>query len=175
MPLPPVIFGHLSKPSCFHQLAQAERGIHDGIPVDAFAGIEIDHDAVGMFEVLDGRIPRMHLDRADLDQPEESIQVVDPQPHSFAAFALLNAQLVHGGRNVLRQRPLVIEGRAVHVPHQLERAMPEMRQRFLPDLAPIVGEFFFRRHNRVGQKLQDVLSRNAQLRPAATEAPAAAP
>src|SRR5438105_2220488 len=100
-----------------------------------------------MLEVLDGRIPRVQLDGPDLNETKETIQAVDPQARAFAALALLNPELVHGGRNVLRQRPLVIEGRAVHVTHQLERAMTEVRQRFLPDPRPIAGEFFFRRSN----------------------------
>src|SRR3954447_12165786 len=84
-----------------HQGPQSERGLHDGIPVDALSGIEIDHDAVGMFDVLDGRIPRVQLDRSDLDKAQKAFQAVDPQARSFAALPLLNPELVHGVRDVL--------------------------------------------------------------------------
>lgn len=94
------------KALALHQRAQIERGLHDRIPADTLAGIEIDYDAVGMFEVLDGRIPRVQLDSADLDEPKEAIQAVDPQARSLAALALLNTELVHGGRDLLGNGPL---------------------------------------------------------------------
>jgi hypothetical protein len=69
--------GQVSKPSRFIS-AKVECGLHDGIPADALAAIEIDHDAVGMLEILNEGIPGMQLDRADLDQSEKTFKAVDP-------------------------------------------------------------------------------------------------
>jgi hypothetical protein len=64
---------------------------------------------------------------------------VDPQAHALTALALLDADLVNGFRNNLRRQPLVLEGRVMHVPHQLERPVAEMRQRLLPYELPVVA------------------------------------
>jgi len=84
--------------------------------------------------------------------------------HSLSALPLLDAQLVDGRRD--RGQPaLVIERRAVGVADQLERPATEIDQRLAPSLRPIARQFVFRRHHRVRQKLQDVLARDADMRP----------
>ena len=72
------------------QFAQPERALDDELPRNGWAGIEVEHQQVGMFDVVDGRRPRMHFHNVHLDQTEQSGDAVDPHPHAFAAFALLN-------------------------------------------------------------------------------------
>ncbi|ESY14170.1 hypothetical protein X750_30740 [Mesorhizobium sp. LNJC394B00] len=40
----------------------------------------------------------MKLNGIHLDQAKQTIHVIYPYPNAFAAFALLNAELVHGRR-----------------------------------------------------------------------------
>jgi len=40
----------------------------------------------------------MQLDGADLDQAQQSLKIIDPQPRAFAARALLHGEPMHGGR-----------------------------------------------------------------------------
>jgi len=63
-------------------------------------------------------------------------------------------------------RGLVLSGQ-VHQGELLlhERPATEIDQRLAPSLRPIARQFVFRRHHRVRQKLQDVLARDADMRP----------
>ena len=47
-----------------------------------------------MLDVIDARLPRVQLDRADLDQAEEASKIVDPEPRAVAAFAFLDREPV---------------------------------------------------------------------------------
>ena len=96
-----------------------------------------------MLDVIDVRVPRVQLDRADLDQTEETGKIIDPEPRAFAAFALFDRQRVNRLGDG-RQLSLVVEGRASDVTDELERPAREVGQRPLPDLCPVRGEFLFR-------------------------------
>ena len=50
----------------------------------------------------------------------------------------------------------MIEGRAVHVRHELQRSVPQMYERPLVHLAPIRRQFFLRRHYDLRQELENV-------------------
>src|SRR3954470_21704245 len=151
----------------FQEIAGPERGFEDALPRDAFAGIDVDDQVIGMFDVIYQRIPRVELDGADLDEAEEAVQIIDPKPGAFAALPLLDSDVVHAGRD-RRQRALVVEGGAVHMPDQLERPVAEMRQSLLPDARPVSRELLLRRSDRVGQKLKNILARDADMRLALT-------
>src|SRR4051812_22894929 len=101
----------------------------------------------------------MQLTAADLDETEEPRDIINPQPHAFAALALTDAKLMHGFGHV-RERAHMIERDAVGMTDELERSVAEMRERPLRHLPPIRDEVFLRRHDRVRQQLQDVLARN---------------
>jgi hypothetical protein len=75
---------------------QPQRRLDHKSPGDALARIEIEHEHVGMLDVVDARVPRVQLDRADLDKAEQTVEVIDPKPRAFAAFALLDRQRVNG-------------------------------------------------------------------------------
>jgi hypothetical protein len=65
----------------------------------------------------------VQLDRADLDQPEEAGQIIDPEPRAFAAFALFDRERVNGLRDG-RQLSFVVEGRASDVTDELDGRRP---------------------------------------------------
>jgi len=50
----------------------------DEIPRDAFAGIEIEDEQVRVLYVVDRSLPRMDLDHADLHEPEQAGEIIDP-------------------------------------------------------------------------------------------------
>jgi hypothetical protein len=39
-----------------------------------------------MLDVIDIRIPGVQLDRADLNEPDQAGEIIDPEPGAFAAF-----------------------------------------------------------------------------------------
>ena len=132
-PLPPLSFGHGSRPSVPQHPAQHKRRLDHELPGDTLARIKIEDEHVGMLDIVDARIPGVQLDRADLDEAEEAVEVIDPEPRAFAPFALFDRERVNCLRD-RRQLSLVIEGRASDVAHELERPAPEMRKGPLPDL-----------------------------------------
>ena len=67
--------------------AQRQRGLDHKFPVDPLARIEIEDEPVGVLDVLDARVPRVQLDRANLEQAEQAGEIIDPEPRAFAAFA----------------------------------------------------------------------------------------
>jgi hypothetical protein len=50
-----------------------QRALNDEFPADALAWIEVKHQHVRAFDVIDGGLPRMNLNRPDLDKPEQSV------------------------------------------------------------------------------------------------------
>jgi hypothetical protein len=73
-----------------------------------------------MLNVVRRGVPGMQLNRANFHQPQQTRQILNPQPGALAALALLHCQLAHRLRN-RRQRSLVIEGGSMDVSYQLER------------------------------------------------------
>src|SRR3954449_4281659 len=71
---------------------------------------------------------------------------------------------MHRTRDVLGQWSLVIESRSVDVPHEFERARPEMLKCPLVHLRPICSELLLRGYDGVRQQLEDVLARHADMR-----------
>jgi hypothetical protein len=84
------------QPFILQHPAQGQCRLDHEFPGHAFARIEIEHEQVRMLDVVDARVPRVQLDRADLDKAEQTVEVIDPKPRAFAAFALLDRQRVNG-------------------------------------------------------------------------------
>jgi hypothetical protein len=63
-------FGPAFKIGFLKHASQLERGVGDEGPLDAVTGIKIEHEHVGMFEVIDGRVPRMKFDRTHIDKSQ---------------------------------------------------------------------------------------------------------
>lgn len=72
----------------------AQRRLDRELPGDAFARIEIEHEAVGMLYLVDARVPRVQLDRADVHQTEEAARSL-AQNRVPSALALLDREPVH--------------------------------------------------------------------------------
>jgi hypothetical protein len=45
-----------------------------------------------MLNIFNTCVPRVQLDRADLDEPEQTGEIIDPEPRAFAAFALFDRE-----------------------------------------------------------------------------------
>ena len=61
-----------------HDVAHLKRAFDHPAPFDALAWIEINDDAVGKLDVVDGGVPGVQLDCTDRNQPEEAVEAVDP-------------------------------------------------------------------------------------------------
>ena len=78
--------------------AQPKSGLEDERPFDAFTRIENEDHQVRPFNIVDRSGPRVHLDHADVDQPEQASNAVDPQANAPRAIRLANFQRVHRRR-----------------------------------------------------------------------------
>jgi hypothetical protein len=78
----------------FQKLAYPKRRLGHCFPGHALARIEVDHEAIRPFELLDGGAPRMQLDGADRDKAKEAVKAVHPQSRAFAALTFSYVQLM---------------------------------------------------------------------------------
>ena len=92
-----------------HKLPQLQGRLDHFLPRHALTRIEIDHEAIGMLDVVYGRVPGMQLYRANLDQPKKSFEAIGPEPRALATLSLLDVELMHRLRNVLWQLALVVK------------------------------------------------------------------
>ena len=76
-PLPPVVFTKLFELEIGEALAQLARRIVHRSPWHIVARIEIEHDAVGVLDIVDGRAPHMDLQHARLHQREQAVEILD--------------------------------------------------------------------------------------------------
>ena len=83
------------EPFTLEKLAHAQCRLDDEVPCNTGAGIEVEHQHVSCLDIVHGRRPRVYLDDVHFDQPEKSSEAIDPYPHTLAAFALLDAKLMH--------------------------------------------------------------------------------
>jgi hypothetical protein len=127
-----------------------------------------------VLDIVDGRRPGMHLGDVHFDKPEKSGEAIDPDSHTFAAFALLDAKLMHGIRGRV-EGTFMVEDRATRVSHQLQRPAAKERQGTLSYLAPIRGKLLFAGRDGIAQQLQDVLARDAAPPLATAVCPRSAP
>ena len=104
--------------------------------------IDVEHEQVGMLEVVGARAPRVDLERAELEQAEKSPGVVD---HAVRSLALASRESRSSGS--LRGMPLpgvLLEkarlADAVRAAHERERAIADVRQHALGDERVIVEE-----------------------------------
>jgi hypothetical protein len=102
----------------FDHRPQHQRRIGYASPFDSVARIEIEHEHVGMFEIVDRGVPRMNFDDIHVDEAQEAIDIIDLKPETFAAFAFFDAQLMYGIRNG-RQLSLMIEDDVADPAHEL--------------------------------------------------------
>jgi hypothetical protein len=86
--LPPLVFGQEARPFGLQHVANAQGRLGHSVPGDPLPRIEVEHEDVRMFDVVDRGAPGVELDRAHLDEAEEAIEVLDPEPHALAALAL---------------------------------------------------------------------------------------
>lgn len=87
--------------------------------MDPWSRIEIENKAVGTLDVIYGRRPWMQFNGIHIDEAEQALEIVNPDPDALATFPLLYAQLMHCVWN-RQQRAAMIERDPVPVPHELQ-------------------------------------------------------
>src|ERR1700716_2957559 len=149
----PLILQHGLKP---------QRGLHDERPRDPRPRVKIEDEPVRTFDIINGGGPGMQLDRIHLDKADQPLDVVHPHPYALAAFPLLDTELMDGIRD-RRQVALMIERRAVRMPHQLQRSPAKIIKRALADLVPIPDQFLLRWREGIWQQLENVFARDSSM------------
>src|SRR3954451_5099812 len=79
----------------FENTAQLEGGLNHEWPLNALSRIEIKHEHVGVLHIVHFGVPRVELRRANLDQPQETVEIFDPYTGASAALAFPKAELSH--------------------------------------------------------------------------------
>src|SRR5690348_3770410 len=123
------------------QAFEVECGLHHEIPGCSWTWIKIEHQPIGMLDVINRCRPRMQLDRVHRHKPEQSLDIIHPHAHALAALSLLDAELMHAIRDQ-GQSALVIKRRTMRMPHQLKRTVAEETKRPLPYPLPITSQLF---------------------------------
>src|SRR5690348_2228500 len=108
-----------------------------------------------MLNIVDSTVPGMQLHSTDLNQPEQSGQVVDPEARALSAFTLFDVQFVHGPWD-RRQWPLMVERGSSRMPDELQWPARDVPERLWSHLLPVPGELRLGGNNGVGKKLQNV-------------------
>ena len=58
------------------EIAQAQRRLGQELPLDARPRIEIEHQGIGVLDVVDRGVPGMQFDGADAHKTQEAVQAV---------------------------------------------------------------------------------------------------
>ena len=103
MPLPPVSSGKLSSPRSASRSRTRTPLLHLA-EVEADVGIEVEHQPVGAFDLVDLAAPAVELDRPHLHAGEQAPDVVEVEVVLGLAVLLLDRDVLH----VLAERALVV-------------------------------------------------------------------
>ena len=71
----------------FEKATEFKGGITYELPRDAFAGIEIKDEPVGMLDILNHSVPRMQFDYSNLDEAKQALEILDPQSGACAPLS----------------------------------------------------------------------------------------
>ena len=121
--------------------ADRARGVEHRAPGHALAGIEVHHDLVRVLEVVERRLPGVDLERAALDEADQSGQTVDGDQRVFVVVERvvegqdLAAETLPG---VLLEEALALG--AARAAQQRDRAVDDEGRHARPDLGVVVGE-----------------------------------
>ena len=109
--------------------------------VEALVGIEIEHEPIGLVDMVERHAPIVDLERADLHQPEQTRLVVDIEIVLLALAARdrdLLDRLAHALHGVALEEMLLVD--AFRTAHQADRPFHDVRQHEGRDGLVIVGE-----------------------------------
>ena len=77
MPLPPVSSGKVYETKVGEQCAEADRSFFHLAEIEADVGIEVEHQSVRIFELVDAAAPAVEFDRPHLHAGEDPARVLD--------------------------------------------------------------------------------------------------
>jgi hypothetical protein len=66
---------HAGEIERLERAADGQRRLHDVRPGDVLAGVEVEHQAVGPFEVIADGVPRVDLEHAHLNECDNGLAV----------------------------------------------------------------------------------------------------
>ena len=137
-PLPPEVLTKLLSFKRVEPLAHLARGGDHVLPAGAGAGIEIEHQPVGVLAVVDGGAAGVDFQHAGLHQRDQPVEIVDRD--DLVAFLRDQMQVLGGdaGGGVLLEKAL--PGRALRAAQQRDRPADDMRPHPFPDLRVEFGE-----------------------------------
>ena len=123
MPLPPVSMAKEGKSAAVEQRFDIEGCALDDLKIEIFVGVEVEDQAVWMFEIVVARAPEMEFERADLSGGDERCGVW--QREIIFGFGLLGDGdgfdgVRHAGHGVLLEEGLFAD--AVGRAHEADRA-----------------------------------------------------
>src|SRR5262249_10290697 len=118
------------------------RGGDNLLPADAFAGIEIEDDAIAQFEAPHSRAADMNLQRAELSELNQIAELFH-RDH----VVLLRLDTVAQRRVFDVRRDMLLKkafaGYAVRTAHNRERPTDQMRRHQLPDVNVVFRQILF--------------------------------
>ena len=107
----------------FQPLAHIPRRADNMAPFQALAGVQIENERIGMFDILDASPPRVYFQHTGLDQIDESAKVMDDDGFFGFAIFLLHVSDFHRvrqpGKGVLLEE--AVAAVAVRASNERER------------------------------------------------------
>ena len=94
MPLPPDSSGKVFSPRSPSSALQPHRGVLHLREIEADVGIEVEHQPVGIFDLVDLASPAVEFDRAHLDAGEQALDVVEVEIVLDVAVLLLDRDML---------------------------------------------------------------------------------
>lgn len=126
----------------FQNITKLEGSRADSFEIETLIGVEVEHKAVGLFDILDPSSPRMQLDRSHLDAGHQPIGIVDIQVWLLVAVLFGDTHLVdfvaEAPGIMLLEKALL--GTALRAPNQTDRPTANPGQHDLRDGRVVVRE-----------------------------------
>jgi hypothetical protein len=110
-------------------LAQIVRALDHPRPRHAGRGIEVEHDAVGVFDIFGERVPGVDLQHVHLGERNEPLDIIDDEVLANFRLLLDMDATKHGGTPGMRmahELPAFLARRWIPQ-HQRQRARPDVR------------------------------------------------
>ena len=123
-------------------LFEVRRGRLDPGEVEPLVGVQVEHQPVGLFDILHPAAPAVELDRPHLDAGKHAIGIVDPQIGFGRSVLFANVDMMdmvaEAACVMLLEEALL--GTSLRTTHQTDRAMGEPGEQDRRDRGIIVGE-----------------------------------
>ena len=168
--MPPVDLRKLFKPRSVEEVAHLDsRGLQH-VDVEPFVGVEIEHQAVWLVEMIERHAPIVNLNRADLHEPEQTCLAVKIKI-GLLALAAGNGNLLdrvaHALHGVALEEALPLN--SLRTADEADRAIDDIRENVGRDRLVVLGEVELgdanlRIEHLVGARERDAVEHRIALR-----------